>query len=310
MRLAVIDCGTNTFNLIIVDVGISRKFTRVYNTRVSVKLGEGAINKGYIAQEPFNRALRATEEFGNLIKLYKVEKVLAFATSAIRDAVNGKEFTDTVKNKCGIEIKTIDGNKEADLIYLGVKGAVNLGEKPSLIMDIGGGSTEFILADKNQIYWKHSFQIGAARLLDKFKPSNPIDKTEIEEINSYFRDELQLLIAAITKYEVNELVGSSGAFDSVVEMIEHELGGEHFTLEKTEYQVSTRDYFRISEKVIASTTEERKLIKGLVPMRFDMIVISCLMIDFVLKSFGLQKMRVSTYSLKEGAITDFINSTL
>ncbi len=307
MRVAVIDCGTNTFNLLIVETNANER-KKLFNSRTPVKLGEGSINKGFIGAGPFTRAIEAIDAFSSAIKEYQVEKTLAFATSAVRDAANGRELVDTIFSRTGIAVQVIDGAKEAMLIYLGVRDAVNMSDSPSLIMDIGGGSTEFIIASKQQIFWKQSFNIGAARLLEMFKPSNPITSTEITLIIQFLTHQLAALFPAVARYNPTELLGSSGAFDSVIEMIHGELGGEPLQSEKTEYHVKPENYTFISQKVIASTLEERRKIKGLVPMRFDMIVISCLMMNFVLDKFSLNRIRVSTYSLKEGALAEFLMS--
>ena len=307
MRLAVIDCGTNTFNLIIIELLDGKNYTKIYNTRIAVKLGEDTINKGFIAEIPFNRGIAAISSFKEKCLEHKVERVLAFATSAIRDADNGIDFVKTIKEKFGIEITIIDGNREAELIYYGIKEAVELTDEISLIMDIGGGSNEFILANKNQLFWKQSFNIGAARLLELFNYSDPITNTEILTINNYLTQQLYSLTKAVAKYKPTELIGSSGAFESLIEMIHGEFGGEMLTTNKTGYHVEPEAYTIISKLVKSSTLDQRKKIKGLVPIRFDMIVISCLMIDFILNLYQIKKLRVSTYSLKEGALADYIH---
>ena len=308
MRLAVIDCGTNTFNLLIVEFNSQKKYSNLFSSRISVKLGQGSINKGFINEEAFKRGVNAIKSFYTEIEKYKVSKILAFATSAIRDAANGVFFVEEVKKQTQIDVLIIDGNREAELIYIGNKGAVQLSESTSLIMDIGGGSNEFILANKQGILWKQSFKIGAARMLEKFSPSDPITSLEINQINSYLNQELRPLADALKKFPATELIGSSGAFDSIVEIINQELKGEALTDSKTAYDIDMDNYFYISQRIRNSTFEERKAIKGLLSMRLDMIVISCLMVDFILESFQIPKMRVSTYSLKEGALFDFITN--
>jgi exopolyphosphatase / guanosine-5'-triphosphate,3'-diphosphate pyrophosphatase len=307
-RLAIIDCGTNTFNLLIVESDNNGKFKKKYNTRIPVKLGEGAINQGYILQLPFNRGLEAIETFAADIKRFGVSKVRAFATSAIRDAQNGAEFANLVKERYNIQLDIIDGDREATLIAYGVMAAVHPLPGRSLIMDIGGGSTEFIIVEKGEIRWKQSFNLGAARLLDRFKPSDPIKSEEIKAINDFLKIKLEPLLTEHAGLPCFELLGSSGAFDSLVEMIHGELGGEFLSEEKTEYRIDLSQYRLISERVIRSGLEERRRIKGLVAMRLDMIVISCLMIDFILEHLRLKNLRVSTYSLKEGAVMEYIRN--
>lgn len=306
MNLAIIDCGTNTFNLIVIRFTGNHRYERLFSTRIPVKLGENAINQGYIAETPFRRGIEAIESFSKEIVRFGDIKVLALATAAIRDASNGKQFVEEVKNKLNINIEVIDGSREAELIYFGIREAVKLDQRVSLIMDIGGGSTEFILANNENILWKQSFRIGAARLLEKFKHGNPISSQETEEIRSYLKEQLQPLCSAAKEHQPVELIGSSGAFESFIEMINGELGGEVFNPNKTEYNLGLNEYAQISELVRKSDLEQRRKIKGLVPMRFDMIVICCVMVDLILEWLNLSRMRVSTYSLKEGALVEYM----
>ena len=307
-RIAVIDCGTNTFNLIIIELQDDKKIKKLFNTRLSVKLGESAINQGFIAEAPFNRGLAALDSYNEYLGQFDVEEVQAFATSAIREAKNGNDFVEAVKERTGISVEVIQGDREAELIYKGVREAVKMQDSNTLIMDIGGGSTEFIIANKNELLWKQSYKVGTARLLELYKQADPIREEDIAHINQHLQKEFHSLFEAVAKYQPSELVGASGAFDSIVEMIHGELGGEAITANKTEYAIDFNQHTSISTKVIQSTLDERKKIKGLIAIRFDMIVVSCLMVDFVLNSFQLNKMRLSTYSLKEGALAEYISN--
>jgi exopolyphosphatase/guanosine-5'-triphosphate,3'-diphosphate pyrophosphatase len=302
MKIAVIDLGTNTFNLLIVEKNGTENYKKLASNRIPVKLGEGAINKGYIAEEPFARGIDALKAYSKIINEKNVDKVVAYATSAIRSADNGKEFIDNVKKETGIEVEIIDGNREAELIYYGTRQAVSLSDDWSLIMDIGGGSTEFIIANKNEIAWKESFLLGAARLIEFLEPSDPITEDEIQKVNNHLRMELGSLFSAVKKYKITELVGSSGAFDSIVDMLSHEYNSEVFSEDKTEYKVNLEEYLPFSEQVIRASYKQRLQIKGLIEMRVDMIVISCLFVNFILKELQLKQFRVSTYALKEGVL--------
>lgn len=309
MKLAVIDCGTNTFNLLIVALHGDNGYEKVFNTRIPVRLGEDSINEGYISEVPFMRGIDAISSMKADIRKHGVSRVLAFATSAIRDASNGERFVKEVNDLFGIEILVIDGEREAELIYYGIRGAVKLDSSVSLIMDIGGGSTEFILANDKGILWKQSFKIGAARILERFRHSSPITSREKQDILAFISEELKPLDGAVSRFGAQELIGSAGAFESIVEMIHGELGGEPLVPdEKTEYLVDIDAHYKISDMVFSATTDERKNIRGLVQMRVDMIVISCLMVNFILETFQLKKLRVSTYSLKEGALLDYIHN--
>ncbi len=310
MRLAVIDLGTNTFNLLIGETNEAGVFTKIFNTKISVKIGEGAINKGFIAEIPFQRGINALKQYQTYLSEYQVENVVAFATSGIRSASNGTEFIKQAKEITGISITVIDGNEEADLIYLGTKWAVKMTSNTSLILDIGGGSNELILANNNNVFWKQSFLLGAARLLDKFTPSNPLIESEKNNINAYLKTEFASLLNAIKQFPPTELIGSSGAFDSVIDMIDgkHNTGKTNET--QTEYLIDLNYYHEISELIKKSTIEERQNIKGLIEMRVDMMVISCLLIDFILTECQIKTFKASSYSLKEGVIFRLLNTRI
>lgn len=305
-RIAIIDLGTNTFNLLIVQINPDKSHDIICQTKISVKLGEGGITKGFITPEAFQRGIDALKMHRLTIQLHNAEKVIAFATSAIREASNGNEFVRQAKEKTKIDVEMITGEREAELIYLGVRDAVRMDERASLVIDIGGGSTEFIIASKDTVYWKYSFLLGAARLLEIFKPSDPMKEEEIRAINSYLKTELQPLYEAIKKYPVNELIGSSGSFDSLAEMIAYRFYTPEVLKGKTEYQFSLPDCAEIYKILIKSTRKERMEMKGLISMRVDMIVISSILVHFILVEFDIHKMRLSTYSLKEGVLHELI----
>lgn len=307
-RIAIIDLGTNTFNLLIVEVGEHHSYSTIYQTKISVKLGEGGISKGYIAQAPFTRGIEALKQYKLLIEQYQVTEVHAIATSAIRGASNKLEFVAAAKKETDIDIDVISGDREAEIIYFGVREAVKLGNENSLIIDIGGGSTEFIIANKNHIVWKQSFLLGVARLLEILKPSDPITSAEITNCGDYLQQELRPLFDAIKKYPVTELVGSSGSFDSLAEMMAFKFYSPHVLDGKTEFTFNLPHYKELHEIILKSTLEERTQMKGLVAMRVDMIVISSILVNFIVKSFNITQMRLSTYSLKEGVLYEALHA--
>ena len=305
-RVAIIDLGTNTFNLLIVQFNPDKSYDIIRQTKISVKLGEGGITKGFIAPEAFQRGIDALKMHRLTIQLHNAEKVFVFSSSAIREASNGEEFIIKAKEATKIDVEMISGDREAELIYFGVRDAVQMDENTSLIIDIGGGSTEFIIGNKDQIYWKQSFLLGAARLLEKFKPSDPIKEEEFKAITSYLGMELKPLYEAIKKFPVTELIGSSGLFDSLAEMIAYRFYTPEVLKDKTEYTFSLPDCATIYKTLMASTKKERMDIKGLISMRVDMIVVSSILVHFILTEFDIHKMRLSTYSLKEGVLHELI----
>lgn len=306
MRVAIIDLGTNTFNLLVAETGPDSQYSMICNRKVAVKLGEGGINKGVITPAAFARGLTAIRDYAELIDSLGVERTQAFATSAVRNASNGSEFVAAVAAETGIQIEVISGSREAEFIYLGVRQAVALSAQPSLIMDIGGGSTEFIIADANGIRWKQSFEVGAARLLDRFAPSDPLTAQEQAAIMAYLRELLQPLFDAAQAHPITELIGASGSFDSLAELVVGQFhppgqleGRSNYTFDLTEVAV-------VHSQLIASTKAERIAMKDLIAMRVDMIVVSTLLVEVVLQELQLKQMRLSTFALKEGALCQAI----
>jgi len=171
MRIAIIDMGTNTFNLLIAEANGESHFKTIHNSKCGVKLGEEGIDKKFIAPAAWERGLKAIETHVQTAKDFKADKIFAFATSATRDAKNGAEFVDEIFQKYQVKVNVIEGEREALLIYLGVRQAVDLGDEVNLVLDIGGGSNELILCNAKEVFWKHSFNLGIQRLLTIFNPS-------------------------------------------------------------------------------------------------------------------------------------------
>lgn len=309
MILAVIDLGTNTFNLLIAEVDENSTYKILLNTKEGVKLGEGGINKKIITEAAFQRGIDTVGRHFDRMKSYNVNRVLAFATSAIRDASNGKEFTDELRKRYNLEIRTISGDKEAELIYIGVKQTLSFHDKRFIILDIGGGSNEFIIADDEGICWKRSFKLGMARLLEKFKPSDPITSEEITCIEQYLNDELHELFILVNELKPEIFVGASGSFDSFIAMLIDE-GFLHHKNDEANHLLPLEVYTRLHLKLIKSTSKEREQMPGLEPVRRDMIVLATIFVNFVLKKTGITTVYQSGYSLKEGAILEMAKGFL
>jgi exopolyphosphatase/guanosine-5'-triphosphate,3'-diphosphate pyrophosphatase len=301
-RLSIIDLGTNTFNLLVVETQGNQVVQTLHQEKIPVKLGEGGINLGIIQDIPYQRGLTAMQKYAGISKDLQVDKIFAFATSAIRSSRNGQQFANDVKASCGIQVQIIDGQSEAELIYRGVQLSGALGEKNSLILDIGGGSCEFILCNQHQVFWKHSFDLGVSRLFERYRHHNPILPSEIQTIESLFESELQTLFKAIQRFPTHELIGSSGSFDTFAEMISFQKYGEDRVSNLKVYTFNIPEFEQVHQKLLHSTVNERYLMPGLVAMRVDMIVIASILVDFLLRRLAIHSMKVSAYSLKEGVM--------
>lgn len=306
-NIGIIDCGTNTFNLLIAKKELPYK--EIYSDKIPVYLAEASDSLKRLSPEAFARAIEALKVFKSKIMEMQVREVKLLATSAIRDAENGFKLLIEVKRIIGYDIQVIDGNKEAELIYLGVRNSFAMDENNSLIMDIGGGSTEFIIANKNKILWKKSYQLGVSRLMELFKPHDPMQNEGIVQLERYLWDELQSLKKAMEKYPCKSLIGSSGSFETLADMIYLETTNKSiFDQANIFRKVDPEAFYLLHSKLLLSDIDERRKMKGMLEMRVKMIVISSIFVNLVLKKFNIQQFYMSDYSLKEGAFFELINS--
>lgn len=309
-RVAVLDLGTNTFNLVIAFQNGTESFEIIHSSKLPVKLGEGGINSGEIIPVAFQRGIDAVNHHYSTIRKFEVGKIFAFGTSALRTARNGEQFISTVKSNTGIDVEIISGDREAELIYYGVRQTLQMTDEKYLILDIGGGSNELIIADKDTIYWKKSYTLGIARLLEQFNPTDPLQHGEIEAITMFLDKESEDLLKKAKEYDISTLLGASGSFETFVSMIRNkEINNETESATQPMAIPIRLDEFEILyQKLIYSTREERSKMKGLEPMRIEMIVLAALFVKFIIEKLGISRIIQSNFSLKEGVIYQLINS--
>jgi exopolyphosphatase/guanosine-5'-triphosphate,3'-diphosphate pyrophosphatase len=303
MRTAIIDLGTNTFHLMIVE-GLEILF----NTSIPAKIGKGGISNGVISEEGIQRALVVLRGFREVIDNHMVslEKVFATGTSAIRNAGNQAEFIQRVLDETGIKIQVISGDEEAELICQGVKQAMEIPET-SMIMDIGGGSVEFIICNNEKIFWKQSFEIGGQRLMDKFLKSDPISMRSAQMMDDFFREKLLPLANACHQYAPKVLIGSSGSFDTLIDMQYMKDKGQLPATDEIAFEYSLPAFYWAYDELIFKNHAERMQIPGMIELRVDMIVVAMCLIRFVIQTLDIQRMRVSSYALKEGIMANILN---
>ena len=305
-KIAIIDMGTNTFHLLIAEA-TENGYTIIHRERTAVKIGKGGINQGYITEEGMTRALLAMQSFKNTIDEQGIKNVKAFGTSALRNAVNGVEVLHRIKNVCGIDTTIISGDVEAEYIYHGVRYSLDMGKEKSLIMDIGGGSVECILGNSSQIFWKESFEIGAQRLLEEFHKHEPITGEEVHRLDQHFRTKLDSLFEALRQYPTNVLIGASGTFDTLSDIYCYR-NNISKSDDQPETPLTIEGFCSIYADLISKNREQRMQIPGMIEMRVDMIVVACCLVRYVLAHHSFNRIRVSSYSLKEGVLASCIEA--
>jgi exopolyphosphatase/guanosine-5'-triphosphate,3'-diphosphate pyrophosphatase len=303
-HIAIIDLGTNTCNLLIASYQ-HETYQIIYQGKEVVKLGKGCIDKNYLTEDGLERAIRSIRKHQEQISQFSVSEVVIIATSAIREATNKDWFQQQIKTNTGLDLEIISGEKEAQLIFNGVKLAFENIENHSLILDIGGGSNEFILTEGNEPVWKQSFPIGMARVVEQMPPSDPITPEEIRHINDYFKSHLDLLFSKTKDIGITRLIGCSGAFDTLADLIDQTEPG---TKIRTNQEIAILDFIRIYELLISSTTSKRFKMKGLESLRIEMIVPSVILIKLVIDRLKIQKIYQTDYALREGVLYERIFS--
>ncbi len=296
MHLAVIDCGTNTFHLLVVDMQPGGRFEQVFKQRQYVRLGQEGLDR--IGAAPFQRGVDCIAVFKEKMTELGVERYRAFGTEALRRASNGKAFIEAVQASSDVEIQLISGDEEARLIHLGVKQAVPFFEGKTLIVDIGGGSVEFIIASEDEVFWAQSFPIGVQVLFSRFQKNDPIVEEEIAAIHRHFDEVLAPLHDKLRQHQTPLLTGASGSFEVVEDMLVRER--EH----PLHAIVSTADFYKIHEKIIAAPQQERLKMPGLPPERVELIAVAFILMDYVVKRAGIEKIVTSAYAMKEGMLLE------
>ncbi|MDP4684224.1 MAG: hypothetical protein NWS40_06010 [Crocinitomicaceae bacterium] len=292
MRKAVIDLGTNTFNLLIADVS-EHSFEMIHSEKEGVALGMGGINEGKIAQDALERGLKALAHFKEVSERFQVQEIKGIGTSALRDATNSAEFLEQVDNLLGIHIEIISGEKEAELIYKGVKLSYDF-SRPGVIMDIGGGSTEFIFADSKGVNDLISLNIGVSRIYQHFTFHNPLSATDIVNIENWLEDYSK---GFFINKQADILIGASGSFETFYELV-HSVP---FPEKLHSVEVHFVELMDSLESIISSTQAERDVNQWIVPIRKKMAPIAAVKTRWVIRKLGVKNVIISPCSLKEGA---------
>ena len=290
---AVIDIGTNTFNLLIANRSKSG-LTIIESHKVAVSLGMGGINEGVLADDAIQRALDAFEKFRGILLNYPVIQPILIATSAVRDAKNATEFTAAIFDRFAWSVTVVSGMKEAELIYKGVGLCYDFKEH-TLIMDIGGGSTEFIEANNEGICSEVSLNIGVSRLYQGFSVNDPFTAKDVLQIES-FLDERSM--GFFSDKSIPALLGSSGTFETFYELMYK----KPFPKSNKIVELGLESFTKMLDELIYSSLEERNKNEFIIPIRKKMAPFAAVKTRWVLKKIKPKRILISPFSLKEGVL--------
>lgn len=300
-RFAAIDLGTNTFHMIIVEKTKNNEINLLLRQRFFVKLAD----KGFktINDKAAKRGLNAIKDFKTNLDKYNVKSYKAYATSIFRRADNGIDFAKRIEKEIGIKVKIIDGSKESQLIFKGAKAAQALTPDYNLIMDIGGGSVEFIITNDQDIIFNKSFPIGILELYHSFEHKEPFNNNSLKTIENFLIAQTTELIKQLKKYKIKSMVGTAGSFEVLKNLKNYYKNDDLFEMQPKKFN----EFF----KSIAFTTYEQRLEISEIPKeRKRLIIYAFVLIDFLLKISQAKTLRVTSYGMKEGMIWEMANSII
>ena len=307
MRRAVIDVGTNSIKLLVADVS-GRQVRPVLEESRQTRLGQGFYETHRLQPESIARTAEAVWEFGEIARERDATSIRVIATSAARDAVNPDDLTTAIRRASGLRTEIISGAREAEWAYQGVAADAELARRPLLLLDVGGGSTEFILGHGDQMHFARSFRLGTVRLMEQFPHGDPPKREEFKACRRWVEDfltrEVRPLLQPALKAETGEmqLVGTGGT-TSILARIEKKL--DRFEREKIESAVLGFERVAAWRKQLWKLPlAARKEIVGLPKLRADVILTGVLIYEAVMEEFGFEELRVSTRGLRFAAVME------
>jgi exopolyphosphatase / guanosine-5'-triphosphate,3'-diphosphate pyrophosphatase len=307
VRRAVIDVGTNSIKLLVADV-LGCDVQPIHEESRQTRLGKGFYETHRLQPEPIARTAEAVWEFGEIAREKDAASIRVIATSAARDALNPADLTMAIERASGLKTEIISGAREAEWAFQGVTTDAELAKQPLLILDVGGGSTEFILGQGTKISFAHSFSLGTVRLMEKFPHSDPPKRGEFAKcrdwLKNFLHGEVRAQLEPALKNEAGEvqLVGTGGT-TSILARIEK--GLDRHDREKIERTIlSFKQVVAHRKNLWSLPLAARKEILGLPKLRADVILTGVLIYEMVMEEFNFKELRVSTRGLRFAAAMD------
>lgn len=305
-NLAAIDLGTNSFHMLIVKVRSDGSTEALSREKEPVRLGSGSSDYESIEDEAMDRGIACLKRFKTLADSHKAE-VHAIATSALREASNKEVFLKRAKKEVGVKIDIINGHEEARLIYYGILQGLPVFKKRILMIDIGGGSTEFLVGEGGNVLYSQSVKMGAVQLTEKYFRKDPIELPDVQKSRFHIEALLLPLIREIHHWKPDIVIGSSGTITSIGSMILAKRSEKRDRLNGFEFTISELKSIR-NELNSSNTTKKRMKIPGLEEKRVDIIVAGSLILEEIFLQLDLAKMTISDFALREGIVYDTIKN--
>jgi exopolyphosphatase/guanosine-5'-triphosphate,3'-diphosphate pyrophosphatase len=302
MRLAGVDIGTLTCRLLIADIATSGRLTELRSERRILRLGEGVDQTGQLSVASMDRAIQCLREWRELIDASHVDATVAVATSAVRDAANRDEFLDRMKHEAGFEVELISGAEEARRTMLGIRSGLPHEITDVLALDIGGGSTEFILDRPGQKSVVRSIDIGVVRACERLLHHDPPTDDEVARVREWVSREAKAAVAGMGNYQTATLVGTAGTITSLAAMAQKLSTYEPARIHNYQLQLTTIQ--ELEQTLLSRKKSDRTGLPGLEKGREEVIAAGAIIIRTIMETLGMSSVLVSDLGLREGVLID------
>jgi len=305
MRVAVVDIGTNSTRLLVADVA-DGKVSEVERRSIVTRLGRGVDTSGQLAGEAIEEVCRTVALYVEAYEWLKVERVNAIATSAVRDAENSGAFIAELRERFGLDARILGGDEEAGLVYLGATADRPPSSDPTLVVDIGGGSTELVVGSGNEVSFYASLQAGTVRHTERYLRSDPPDPGELDALASDVRSLIDAELTGAAIATASEGIAVAGTPTSLA-AIDQEL--DPYDPERVHgYRLPLDSIQRMCSLLSSKTLEERLEVTGLHPGRAPTIPAGVVILIQVMRAFGLKEVEVSEHDILHGAALEAVHA--
>lgn len=302
--LAAVDIGTNSVHLVIARVTTGRTFETIDREKEMVRLGSGTGDMKRLTPEAMDRGVQALERFRRLADAVDAP-LAAVATSAVREAENGHDFIRRARDEAGVLIDVVSGIEEARLIRLGVLQALPVYDRHHLVVDIGGGSTEIILGQRDEDLFVRSLRLGAIRLTQRFFPEGKVGRGSVAQCRKFVRAALQPVGSDLGQRPIEVAIGSAGTIQAIAALVASDRNHGSALANLNGFELHRSEVSAVAKRLSkASTVEERRRIEGLDTKRADIIVAGTVLLDEVMSELSIESLLVSDYGLREGVLLD------
>lgn len=305
MRLAAIDIGTNSVHMIVVQVKPDLSFDVIDREKEMVRLGAGGLDGRTLTPTAMQAALQALVKFKRLADSYRVDEIIAAATSATREAENGGDFLAAIAAETGIHARVISGDEEARLIHLAAGYGIDLGGGSGAVIDIGGGSTEVTFGPADGARLARSFKLGVIRLTERFVRTDPLETRDERRLVRHIRTEAGSYLAAIAKRKVARVIGTSGTILSLGALAVQD-SGQAVPGDLRNVRVPSKALRRLRKRLVSMDQQERLAVPGLDPRRADLSVAGAILVDTLLEDLAADEIVLCDLALREGLVLDYV----